>query len=41
MNLILDCVGGSYWENNIDALAVDGRWVLYGLLGRHIKSISW
>ncbi|XP_072506936.1 quinone oxidoreductase PIG3 isoform X1 [Notamacropus eugenii] len=32
-NLILDCVGGSYWEKNVACLAQDGRWVLYGLLG--------
>lgn len=31
--MILDCVGSSYWEQNIKILAVDGRWVLYGLLG--------
>ncbi|XP_035883610.1 quinone oxidoreductase PIG3 isoform X3 [Phyllostomus discolor] len=33
INLILDCIGGSYWEKNVNCLAVDGRWVLYGLLG--------
>ena len=32
-NVILDCVGSSFWEKNIKILAVDGRWVLYGLLG--------
>ncbi|XP_078005335.1 quinone oxidoreductase PIG3 isoform X3 [Phascolarctos cinereus] len=32
-NVILDCVGGSYWEKNVACLALDGRWVLYGLLG--------
>ena len=31
--MILDCVGSSFWEQNIKSLAVDGRWVLYGLLG--------
>ncbi|XP_006835304.1 PREDICTED: quinone oxidoreductase PIG3-like [Chrysochloris asiatica] len=33
VNLILDCVGGSYWEKNVNCLALDGRWVLYGLMG--------
>ena len=33
VNVILDCVGSSFWEQNIKVLAVDGRWVLYGLLG--------
>lgn len=32
-DIILDCVGGSNWERNANSLAVDGRWVLYGLLG--------
>ena len=31
--MILDCVGGSFWEQNAKCLAVDGRWALYGLLG--------
>ncbi|PIK51516.1 putative quinone oxidoreductase PIG3 [Apostichopus japonicus] len=33
VNIILDCVGSSYWSKNLEALAMDGRWVLYGLLG--------
>lgn len=33
VNLILDCVGGSFWKQNIKCLAVEGRWVMYGLLG--------
>uniref|UniRef100_A0A8I3VXY7 Tumor protein p53 inducible protein 3 n=2 Tax=Callithrix jacchus TaxID=9483 RepID=A0A8I3VXY7_CALJA len=33
VNLILDCIGGSYWEKNVNCLALDGRWVLYGLIG--------
>ena len=32
-NVILDCVGSSFWEQNIKSIAVDGRWILYGLLG--------
>ena len=33
VHVILDCVAGSYAEQNLEALAVDGRWVLYSLLG--------
>ncbi|XP_003787480.1 quinone oxidoreductase PIG3-like [Otolemur garnettii] len=33
INVILDCIGGSYWEKNLHCLAADGRWVLYGLMG--------
>ena len=33
VNIILDCVGGSYWKQNAECLALEGRWVLYGLLG--------
>lgn len=32
-NVILDCVGSSFWEQNIKSLAVEGRWIVYGLLG--------
>lgn len=34
VNLILDPIGGGpYASENIDALAVDGRWVVYGTMG--------
>ncbi|CAH1798445.1 unnamed protein product [Owenia fusiformis] len=33
VDLILDPVGGSYWEKNTAAIALDGRWVLYGSMG--------
>ncbi|XP_064219966.1 quinone oxidoreductase PIG3-like [Aotus nancymaae] len=33
VSVILDCIGGSYWEKNLHCLAADGRWVLYGLMG--------
>lgn len=33
VQLVLDCVGGSYVEQTLDALSMDGRWVLYGLMG--------
>ena len=32
-DMILDCIGASYWEKNLRALAKDGQWILYGLLG--------
>ena len=33
MDIILDCIGGSYFQDNLASLALDGVWVLYGLLG--------
>jgi tumor protein p53-inducible protein 3 len=33
VSVIFDCVGGSHAEQNSQVLALDGRWVLYGLLG--------
>ncbi|NXU49977.1 QORX oxidoreductase, partial [Turnix velox] len=33
VDIILDCVGGSYWEKNLSCLSTDGRWIIYGLLG--------
>ncbi|XP_065537828.1 quinone oxidoreductase PIG3 isoform X1 [Lathamus discolor] len=33
VDIILDPVGGSYWEKNIKCLSTDGRWIIYGLLG--------
>lgn len=33
VNLILDPVGASYWNDNMEVLAVDGRIILYGALG--------
>lgn len=32
-DVILDCIGGCNWEQNVSALATDGRWVLYGTMG--------
>ncbi|XP_047466204.1 quinone oxidoreductase PIG3-like [Mugil cephalus] len=32
-NVILDCIGGQNWEQNVSSLAMDGRWVLYGTMG--------
>ena len=33
VDIILDCIGGSYAADNLACLAVDGTWVLYGLMG--------
>jgi len=33
VNIILDCIGGSYSTGNLASLATDGRWVVYGLMG--------
>lgn len=33
VDLVLDCVGASYWQKNIECLGTDGEWVLYGLMG--------
>ncbi|GAQ17276.1 beta-ketoacyl-acyl-carrier-protein synthase I [Oceanobacillus picturae] len=32
-DVILDFIGASYWEKNLKSIAVDGRWVLIGMLG--------
>lgn len=33
VDVILDFVGASYWEQNISALALDGKLIIVGLLG--------
>jgi len=33
VDVILDCVGGSHAPNNAKVLAMDSRWVLFGLMG--------
>lgn len=33
VNVVFDCVGGSYWEKNLESLSVDGELILYGLMG--------
>ena len=33
VDIILDCVEGSYFNDNLSCLALDGVWVLYGLMG--------
>lgn len=33
VDVVLDPVGASYADQNIEVLASDGRWVIYGLLG--------
>ncbi len=32
-DVVLDFIGASYWEKNLKSIAVDGRWVLIGMLG--------
>ncbi|XP_061176281.1 quinone oxidoreductase PIG3-like [Saccostrea echinata] len=33
VDLILDCVGGSFFNQNINSIATEGTWVVYGLMG--------
>ena len=33
VNIILDCVCGSFVAQNLNCLAMDSRWILYGFLG--------
>ena len=33
MNIVLDCVGSSFLDRNLKSISIDGRWILYGLLG--------
>jgi tumor protein p53-inducible protein 3 len=33
VDLVLDCVGASFWQQNVACLKTDGRWVVYGSLG--------
>jgi len=33
VDVILDCIGGSYFDDNMACIAVDGVWVVYGLMG--------
>lgn len=33
VDVILDFIGASYWEQNLASIAIDGRWVLIGMLG--------
>lgn len=33
VNLILDFIGGSYWEQNLQSLAADGRLIILGTMG--------
>lgn len=41
VDLILDFVGASYWEQNLKSAAVDARWILIGTLGgAEVKEVS-
>uniref|UniRef100_A0A8C8RSX9 Tumor protein p53 inducible protein 3 n=1 Tax=Pelusios castaneus TaxID=367368 RepID=A0A8C8RSX9_9SAUR len=33
VDVILDCIGGSYCEKNLNCLSTDGQWIVCGLLG--------
>eukprot|EP00483_Globobulimina_turgida_P008709 UN08727 len=40
-NIVLDCVGASHWHKNLNAVAVDGRFVSYGFLsGFRVKPLN-
>ena len=34
MKVILDCVGGSYFKQNMNCIADDGQLTIYGLMGK-------
>lgn len=36
VDLILDFVGASYWQQNLESAAVDARWILIGTLGGNL-----
>lgn len=38
VHLILDIIGGDYFDRNVAALAVDGRLVIIGLMGRSLAA---
>lgn len=41
VDVILDFVGASYFEKNYRSIAVDGRWVLIGMLGgAHVEGVN-
>lgn len=33
VDVIFDCIGASYWQKNADCMAMDGEWIIYGLMG--------
>ncbi|XP_053315797.1 quinone oxidoreductase PIG3 [Spea bombifrons] len=33
VDVILDCIGATHWQKNLQCLNTDGRWVVYGLMG--------
>mmetsp|Transcript_26692 Transcript_26692/g.26351 ORF Transcript_26692/g.26351 Transcript_26692/m.26351 type:complete len:242 (+) Transcript_26692:245-970(+) len=34
-DIVLDCIGANYFEDNLDAIKLDGRWIIYGTMGGH------
>ncbi|CAG9330404.1 unnamed protein product [Blepharisma stoltei] len=35
VDIVLDCIGANYFEDNLDAINLDGRWIIYGTMGGH------
>jgi len=33
VNVVLDCIGGTYSSRHLKCLSIDGRWAIYGLMG--------
>lgn len=33
VDILIDCIGASYWASNVNSMAMDGRLIVYGLLG--------
>ncbi|PTM59812.1 NAD(P)H-quinone oxidoreductase [Desmospora activa] len=41
VDVVLDFVGAAHWEQNLDSLAVDGRWILISTLGGYrVKEVD-
>lgn len=32
MNAVFDCIGKQNYKLTVDSLAIDGKWILYGLI---------
>ncbi|WP_078430877.1 NAD(P)H-quinone oxidoreductase [Alkalihalobacterium alkalinitrilicum] len=40
VQVILDFIGASYWDDNVKSIAVDGRWIIIAALGGYQKEIN-
>lgn len=40
VDLILDFIGASFWDQNFKSISTDGRWILIGVLGGFEKMIN-